>query len=115
MNPTLWGGGVKRAHPILRRNAATVCLQIAGIEEPHIIAINNRAARITTMLVIGHAWIQRIGVMTPPLGCRERRGRMSPPSSLRRMWKAWIMLVEHMQCLAVHEKAIRVIQSALWR
>ncbi|EPD47914.1 hypothetical protein HMPREF2985_01120 [Corynebacterium sp. HMSC072B09] len=115
MNPTLWAGGSKRTDPILRRNAAPVYLQVAGIEEPHIIAIDDCAARITTMLVIGHVRIQRIGVMTPPLGCRERRGRMPPPSSLRRMWKAWIMLVEHMQCLAVHEKAIRVIQSALWR
>ncbi|OFJ59411.1 hypothetical protein HMPREF2857_07340 [Corynebacterium sp. HMSC076C10] len=115
MNPTLWAGGSKRAHPILRRNAAPVCLQIAGIEEPHIIAINNRAARITTMLVIGHVRIQRIRVMSPPLGRRERSGRMPPPCSLRSMWKAWIMLVEHMQRLAVHEKSIRVIQSALWR
>ncbi|OFN36354.1 hypothetical protein HMPREF2562_04845 [Corynebacterium sp. HMSC077G07] len=115
MNPTLRAGGSNRTDAVLRWYTASVCLQVSGIKEPHIITINSRAARITTMLVIGHVRIQRIWMMTPPLGCRERRGRMPPPSSLRRMWKAWIMLVEHMQCLAVHEKAIRVIQSALWR
>ena len=102
-------------HAVLGRNATAIIFQIARIKQPDVGAINHRPTRVAAILVIGQVRVQGIGVVLPRRRRRYAHRRMPPARTLGLAGKRRVVLVEHVQGIAIHKDAIGIIEAALRR